>query len=322
MEQVFHHVPIMVEEILEHMAPRPGGIYLDGTLGGAGHAEQVLSRIQPDGLLVGIDRDEDALAASTARLARFGTGFRCFHGNYKEAKAILKNAGIGPLNGALLDLGVSSWQLDSAERGFSYQADAPLDMRMDRTQSLSAFEVVNTYPEKKLTDIFYRYGEERWSARIAKFIAEARSEHPIETTGELVDIIYHAIPAAARRDGPHPAKRTFQAIRIEVNAELDGLGNAVEDIASLLAPGGVLCVITFHSLEDRAVKEAMKRLENPCTCPPKAPICTCGKVPQGRMIPRKPIEPSEAEIEANPRARSAKLRIFHKADPGVPDRKG
>ena len=226
---------------------------------------------------------------------------------------MLEQAGIGPLDGALLDLGVSSWQLDNAQRGFSYQADAPLDMRMDKTQALTARTVVNEYDQRTLTELLYRYGEERWAPRIAAFIVERRRQAPIETTGELVELIYQAIPAGARRKGPHPAKRSFQAIRIEVNAELTGLKEAIEDIAGLLAPGGVLCVITFHSLEDRAVKEAMKRLENPCTCPPQAPICICGKVSQGRMIPRKPIEPSPQEVEANPRARSAKLRVFHRA---------
>ena len=314
MAQEFHHVPIMVEEIMEQMNPQPGGWYMDGTLGGGGHAFEVLSRIQPGGHLIGIDRDQEALAASGKRLACFGDSLITFHGNYKEAPELLREAGLGPLNGILLDLGVSSWQLDSAERGFSYQADAPLDMRMDKTQTLTAREVVNEYSQRELTDILYRYGEEKWAPRIAQFIVKERETAPIETTGQLVDIIYHAIPAGARRGGPHPAKRSFQAIRIEVNAELTGLKEAIEEIAGLLAPGGVLCVITFHSLEDRAVKEAMKHLENPCTCPPKAPICVCGKLPQGRMIPRKPIEPSDEEIEINPRSRSAKLRVFRKAD--------
>jgi len=313
MVQSFHHIPIMVNEVLEHLAPKPGGLYLDGTLGGGGHAQAVLSRIRPGGRLIGIDRDEEALEAAQLRLQDAKDSLTVFHGNYKEAPALLKEAGLGPLDGALLDLGVSSWQLDNAERGFSYQADAPLDMRMDKSQPLTARTVVNEYDQRTLTELLYRYGEERWAPRIASFIVERRKQAPIETTGELVELIYHAIPAGARRKGPHPAKRSFQAIRIEVNAELTGLKEAIEDIAGLLKPGGVLCVITFHSLEDRAVKEAMKHLENPCTCPPRAPVCICGKLPQGRMLPRKPIEPSPQEVEANPRARSAKLRVFHKA---------
>jgi 16S rRNA (cytosine1402-N4)-methyltransferase len=312
MEQAFHHVPIMVREILEQLDPQPGGVYLDGTLGGGGHAQAVLSRIAPTGRLVGIDRDEEALDAARSRLAEYGDALTTLHGNYKDAPALLSTAGIDTLQGALLDLGVSSWQLDSAQRGFSYQADAPLDMRMDRSQQLTAWDVVNTYSQDELRRLIYRYGEERWAPRIAEFIVKERARAPIDTTGALVETIYHAIPAGARRKGPHPAKRTFQAIRIEVNGELSGLSQAIEDIAGLLAQGGVLCVITFHSLEDRAVKEAMKRMEHPCTCPPKAPVCTCGKQPLGRMIPRKPIEPSDQEIEVNPRARSAKLRVFHK----------
>ena len=312
MGDVFHHVPIMVQEVLEHLNPQPSGVYMDGTLGGGGHAQAVLSRIAPSGRLIGIDRDEEALLAARSRLAAFGDSLITLHGNYKDAPALLSDAGIGPLQGALLDLGVSSWQLDSAERGFSYQADAPLDMRMDKSQGFTARDVVNNYSQDELRSMIYRYGEERWAPRIAEFIVKERMSAPIETTGELVETIYHAIPVGARRKGPHPAKRTFQAIRIEVNGELTGLSQAIEDIANLLAPGGVLCVITFHSLEDRAVKEAMKRMENPCTCPPKAPMCICGLQPKGRMTPRKPIEPSDAEIETNPRARSAKLRVFHK----------
>lgn len=307
----FRHVSILRDEICEILTEVPKGIFVDGTLGGGGHAEAVLSRLGEGARLYGIDRDPEALAASTARLAPFGDKFCALRGNFMDAKALLAAQGIEKIHGALLDLGVSSFQLDTARRGFSYNQDAPLDMRMDPSAPLSAYEVVNTYSQQDLTRIIKAYGEEKFASRIAKFIIDRR---PIETTLELSQCCIDAIPAAARRSGPHPAKRTFQAIRIEVNGELEGLGQAVTDFIDLLEPGGILCVITFHSLEDRAVKQAMQTAENPCTCPANFPVCVCGKTPLGRRDPRKPIEPSAAEIEMNPRARSAKLRVFRAVD--------
>lgn len=314
MAQTFQHVPILLSRCIEGLSPKSSGVYLDGTLGGGGHAEAVLERIGPGGRLYGIDRDGDALCAAGARLARFGSAFCPIHGNFKEAPRLLQERGVGGLDGILLDLGVSSWQLDAAERGFSYNADAPLDMRMDQTAALTAYDVVNTYPREALVRILREYGEEKWAPRIAAFMVERRSQRPIATTGDLVDLIMAAIPAGARRGGPHPAKRAFQAIRIEVNAELDGLGQAVCDLIECLKPEGRLCVITFHSLEDRAVKQAMRRMEQPCTCPASAPACVCGRKPQGKCTPRKPILPGEEEIARNPRSRSAKLRIFIRND--------
>jgi len=301
----FHHVSIMLPQVVAALAPAPGKVFVDGTLGGGGHTSALLAA---GAQVLGIDRDDDALAAAGKRLAEFGDRFRAVKGNFKDMPRLAER----PVDGILLDLGVSSWQLDAPERGFSYMNDAPLDMRMDQKASLSAYRVVNEYPEDRLKEILFRYGEEKFSPRIARAIAESRQSAPIATTGQLSEIITRAIPAAARRTGPHPAKRSFQAIRIEVNAELDGLSAAVEEMAELLKPGGHLAVITFHSLEDRAVKQAMAHLENPCTCGPKAPICVCGKVPLGRRNPHKAIEPDEEEINANPRARSAKLRVFER----------
>ncbi len=307
----FHHVSILRDVIAEAVARTGEGIFLDGTLGGGGHAEAVLSRITEGSRLIGIDRDPEALKAASARLAPFGERFVPVHGNFMQAGEILGSMGIGRIQGAVLDLGVSSFQLDTARRGFSYMQDAPLDMRMDPSAELSAYEVVNGYSQDELTRILRDYGEEKFASRIARFIVDRR---PVKTTFELSQICTDAIPASARRTGPHPAKRTFQAIRIEVNGELEGLGQAVSDLISLLAPGGVLAVLTFHSLEDRAVKQAMQKAENPCTCPPSFPVCVCGKKPLGRRDPRKPIEPSAQEIEMNPRARSAKLRLFRATD--------
>jgi len=303
----FRHVSILRDAIAEAVTGTPEGVFVDGTLGGGGHAEAVLSRLSPSARLIGIDRDPEALAAASARLAPYEDRFTAVHGNFMEAKRLLRELGIEKIQGAVLDLGVSSFQLDTARRGFSYMQDAPLDMRMDPDAELSAYEVVNSYGQDELTRILRDYGEEKFASRIARFIVERR---PVETTFELSQICTDAIPASARRTGPHPAKRTFQAIRIEVNGELDGLGQAVSDFIDLLAPGGVLAVLTFHSLEDRAVKQAMQKAENPCTCPPSFPVCVCGKKPLGRRDPRKAIEPSKEEIESNPRARSAKLRLF------------
>jgi len=309
--ETFRHVSILRDEITNILTEVPRGVFVDGTLGGGGHAEAVLSRLSPEGRLFGIDRDPEALAAASARLLPFGDRFQALRGNFMNAKELLAAQGIEKIHGALLDLGVSSFQLDTARRGFSYNQDAPLDMRMDPSAPLSAYDVVNTYSQEKLTRIIKAYGEEKFASRIAKFIIDRR---PIQTTLELSQLCVDAIPAAARRSGPHPAKRTFQAIRIEVNGELEGLGQAIRDFIDILEPGGILCVITFHSLEDRAVKQAMQTAENPCTCPPSFPVCVCGKTPLGSRDPRKPIEPSAEEIEANPRARSAKLRVFRAVD--------
>jgi 16S rRNA (cytosine1402-N4)-methyltransferase len=310
----FAHVPIMPGRILGYLDPRPGMTFMDGTLGGGGHAGEVLEKVTPGGRLIGIDLDDDALEECRRRLGRFGDAFIPVKGNFKNAAQILGKLNIEKINGALLDLGVSSWQLDEAERGFSYSYDGPLDMRMDRSAGLSAWDVVNTYEVKRLAKVIKDYGEDHFASRIASFIAERRARKPIDTTSELSETVTAAIPARYRREGPHPAKRTFQAIRIEVNAELEGLGQAVESIVGLLADGGRLCVLTFHSLEDRAVKQAMKKLENPCTCPKDAPYCVCGKESLGKMLTRKPEEPDEAEQESNSRSRSAKLRVFERSN--------
>ena len=263
-------------------------------------------------MLIGIDRDEDAINASSERLKGYECRVELVKDEFRNIKKILKDLDIQEIDGALLDLGVSSFQLDEPERGFSYMQDAPLDMRMDRQSGFSAYDVVNGYEEKELARIIKDYGEERWAARIASFIANARKEKPIETTGELVSEIKKAIPAAARRDGPHPAKRTFQAIRIEVNDELDSLAGALEDFVDVLAPEGRLCVITFHSLEDRIAKETFNRRLNPCTCPPEFPVCVCGKKPDIKKITKKPLRPTDEELERNPRSRSAKVRVIEK----------
>lgn len=308
----FRHVPVLLGECLEGLSIKPDGIYVDGTLGGGGHASAVCERLSGEGTLIGIDRDRDAIDAAGKRLENYPCRKIFVNRNYSDIKEILKDNGIDSIDGALLDLGVSSFQLDNAERGFSYMNDAPLDMRMNRNDSLTAKDVVNGYSKADLTRIISAYGEERWASRIASFIEEARKEKPIETTGELTEIIKAAIPASARRTGPHPAKRTFQAIRIEVNEELTRLEKALEDFCDVLSPGGRLCVISFHSLEDRIVKDVMARRADPCTCPPDIPVCVCGKVADIRKITRKPVVPSGKEQEDNPRARSAKLRICEK----------
>ena len=308
----FRHVPVLLDECLEGLSIKPDGIYVDGTLGGGGHASAVCERLSGSGTLIGIDRDRDARDAAGKRLENYPCRKIFVNRNYSDIKEILKDNGIDSIDGALLDLGVSSFQLDNAERGFSYMNDAPLDMRMNRDDSLTAKDVVNGYSRADLTRIISAYGEERWASRIASFIEEARKEKPIETTGELTEIIKAAIPASARRTGPHPAKRTFQAIRIEVNEELTRLEKALEDFCDVLSPGGRLCVISFHSLEDRIVKDVMARRADPCTCPPDIPVCVCGKVADIKKITRKPVVPSVEEQEDNPRARSAKLRICEK----------
>ena len=308
----FHHIPVMLMPCLEALNLMPDGIYADATLGGAGHSSEIAKRLSDKGRLIGFDRDPEAIAASSKRLAPFESRVTLVNRNYKEVKSALSELSIPYLNGALMDLGVSSHQLDEADRGFSYMQDAPLDMRMNPADPLSAADIVNTYSKEELEHIIYTYGEERWAKRIVEFILDARTTAPIETTGQLVDIIKKAVPKDARRDGPHPAKRTFQAIRIEVNNELSGLTEALHDFIDVLAPSGHLAVITFHSLEDRIVKTIFKEREKGCTCPPEYPACICGKKSAGRVLTRKPILPTDAEINENPRARSAKLRVFEK----------
>ncbi len=308
----FKHVSVLYEECMEGLNIDPCGIYVDGTLGGGGHASGICERLSEKGTLIGIDRDRDALAAAEKRLEKYSCRKIFVQSNYSDIKSVLEELGIDHIDGALLDLGVSSFQLDNPERGFSYMQDAPLDMRMSRDDKLTAYTVVNTYSGEALKNLIYKYGEERWASRIADFIVKARREKPISTTYELVDIIKAAIPAAARRDGPHPAKRTFQAIRIEVNDELGQLERAVDEFCDVLSPGGRICVITFHSLEDRIVKEAINRRINPCTCPKEFPVCVCGKIGDITKKSGKPILPGEEEVETNPRARSAKLRVAEK----------
>ena len=308
----FEHVSVMLCETVDLLGVREGGVYVDGTLGGGGHSAEILRRIRPNGHLYGIDRDEDALAAATQRLGG-DTCFTALHGNFHDVRALLATQGVEKIDGMILDLGVSSYQLDTAERGFSYHADAPLDMRMDRTQQLDAREIVNTWDEKEIARIIRDYGEENWAARIASIICEHRAQKPLETTGDLVACVDAAIPKKIRmKDSGHSARRTFQALRIAVNDELEPLKRALEDIAALLNPGGRLCVITFHSLEDRIVKNAFKRMADPCTCPKSFPVCICGKKPVVRLVTRRPITASEAELAENPRARSASLRVVEK----------
>lgn len=308
----FNHKSVLFDECMEHLDIKPGGIYVDGTLGGGGHSSGICERLGSEGLLIGIDRDEDALAAAKERLAEYQCKKLFVQSNYSDIKDVLAENGIDGIDGALLDLGVSSFQLDNADRGFSYMQTAPLDMRMNRRDGLTAYDVVNTYSRQELTDIIKKYGEEKWASRIATFITDRRKEKPIENTEELVEIIKAAIPAKARREGPHPAKRTFQAIRIEVNDELGQLKKAVGDFCDVLNPGGRLCIISFHSLEDRIVKDIFNERFDPCICPKDFPMCVCGRKPQIKKITKKPIVAGEDELEENPRARSAKLRVAEK----------
>lgn len=308
----FNHKSVLFDECMEHLDIKPGGIYVDGTLGGGGHSSGICERLGSEGLLIGIDRDEDALAAAKERLAEYQCKKLFVQSNYSDIKDVLAENGIDGIDGALLDLGVSSFQLDNADRGFSYMQTAPLDMRMNRRDGLTAYDVVNTYSRQELTDIIKKYGEEKWASRIATFITDRRKEKPIENTEELVEIIKAAIPAKARREGPHPAKRTFQAIRIEVNDELGQLKKAVGDFCDVLNPGGRLCIISFHSLEDRIVKDIFNERFDPCICPKDFPVCVCGRKPQIKKITKKPIVAGEDELEENPRARSAKLRVAEK----------
>ena len=305
----FHHISVLLNECIDNLNIRPDGIYVDGTMGGGGHSLEIAKRLTT-GRVICIDQDPNAHEAAGKRLAEYKDRITFVRDNFGNIANILDSLGIEKIDGMLLDIGVSSHQLDEAERGFSYQQDAPLDMRMNPDRPFSAYDVVNGYDEDELDRVIFTYGEERWARRIAQFIVKEREAKPIETTGELVDIIKKAVPKGARKDGPHPAKRTFQAIRIEVNGELEVLQRAIDDVAARLAVGGRLCIITFHSLEDRIVKEAFRKQENPCICPPQFPVCVCGKKPLGRVITRKPILPSKEELEENPRSRSAKLRVL------------
>ena len=307
----FHHVSVLPEETLAALRIRPDGIYVDCTLGGAGHAGRIAAQLSPAGHLIGIDQDEVAIDAAQERLVAVKCGVTLVHDNFRNLRAILEREGISSVEGILFDLGISSPQIDTAERGFSYMQDAPLDMRMDRRAAHSARTVVNEYTAEALTEIFYTYGEERWAKRIAEFIIEERAQHPIETTGELVAVIDRAVPKAVRAQGGHPAKRVFQAIRIEVNEELTILADAMQDAVDMLSAGGRLAVITFHSLEDRIVKRTLKQLVQGCICPPKTPVCICGHTPKVRLI-GKARAASAAECAANPRAKSAKLRAAEK----------
>ena len=308
----FEHQSVLLWECIEALQIKPNGIYVDGTLGGAGHSAQIAKRLGENGRLIGIDQDEAAIAVAGERLAQFGDKVTIVRNNYCAMKEIAAEYAKDGLDGILLDLGVSSYQLDTVERGFSYRYDAPLDMRMDRRQTVSARDIVNDYSEMELFRVIKEYGEEQFAKNIAKHIVNARKEKPIETTFELNELIKAAIPAKKRATGGHPSKRTFQAIRIECNHELDVLRDTLEDMISLLKPNGRLCIITFHSLEDRIVKMAMKKAENPCICPPSFPICTCGRVSQGHVITNKPILPGEEELQNNSRSKSAKLRVFEK----------
>jgi len=306
----FYHVPVLKDECIEALNIKPDGIIIDGTIGGAGHSSEIVKRLG-SGRLIGIDQDYNAINAAKERLSAY-RNVTFVNTNFKYIKQILADLNISQINGALLDLGVSSHQLDTPQRGFSYQEDAPLDMRMDTRKSFSAYNVVNEYSEERLAEIIFNYGEDRWAKRIAEFIVSERKKSPIETTYQLVSVIKKAVPLGARKDGPHPAKRTFQAIRIEVNGELSLLKQSIEDFAQSLAPGGRLAVITFHSLEDRIVKNVFASLASGCICPKEFPVCVCGKKPEGKIITKKPVVSSEKELAENPRARSAKLRVFEK----------
>jgi len=308
----FKHTSVLLEETIEGLNIRPGGIYVDGTLGGGGHSFHIASALTEGGKLIGIDQDEAAIRAAGERLAPFGDKVTIVRSNYRNTAEVLKTLGIDKIDGMMLDLGVSSYQLDTKERGFSYRFDTTLDMRMDTRQTLTAKDIVNGYSEMDLFRIIRDYGEDKFAKNIAKHIVRARQEKEIETTGELNEIIKAAIPAKMRAEGGHPSKRTFQAIRIECNRELEVLKESLTELIGLLNPGGRLCIITFHSLEDRIVKTAFKQAENPCTCPSSFPVCVCGKESKGKVITGKPILPGEEELLENSRSKSAKLRIFER----------
>ena len=306
----FAHKSVLLEETIDNLNIKPDGIYVDGTLGGAGHSEQIVKRLGEGGRLIGIDQDEDAIAAASKRLEPYGDKVTIVRDNYQNFRRILDELDIKKVDGILLDLGVSSYQLDNADRGFTYRVDAPLDMRMDNRQTKTAKDIVNDYSEAELFRILKDYGEERYAKSIAYHICKYRENKVIETTEELNDIIRGSIPAKARNGQGHPSKQTFQAIRIELNRELDVLRDSIDGMIASLNPGGRLCIITFHSLEDRIVKLAFRKNENPCICPPNFPVCTCGRKPFGKVITRKPIIPGERELEENSRSKSSKLRVF------------
>lgn len=310
----FKHKSVLLKETMEYLKIKPDGIYVDGTLGGGGHAYEICRRLSSKGKFIGIDQDEDAIKAATRRLSEFEDRIKISRNNYCKMREVLAENAVYKVDGIVLDLGVSSYQLDDATRGFSYMSDAPLDMRMDRRQRFTAKDLVNTYSEMELYRIIRDYGEDKFAKNIAKHIVAARADKEIETTGELTEIIKAAIPAKIRMNSGHPAKRTFQAIRIELNHELEVLQDSLEDMIDILNPGGRICIITFHSLEDRIVKNIYKKSENPCTCPDDFPVCICGKKPLGKSVTRKPILPSEEEIAYNPRSKSAKLRVFEKIE--------
>ena len=308
----FKHKSVLLEETVDGLAIKPDGIYVDGTLGGGGHAFEVCSRLNEQGRFIGIAQDAAAIEAASERLRDFGEKVTIIRSNYCEMKSRLHEIGVDKVDGIVIDLGVSSYQLDTAERGFSYRVDAPLDMRMDQRQQLTAREIVNTYSEADLFRVIRDYGEDKFAKNIAKHIVIERQKAPIETTGQLNEIIRHAIPMKFQKTAGHPSKRTFQAIRIELNRELDVLRESLDDMIEMLNPGGRICIITFHSLEDRIVKSAFRKNENPCICPSHFPVCVCGNVSKGKVITRKPILPSEEELEYNSRSKSAKLRIFER----------
>ncbi|MCM1124189.1 MAG: 16S rRNA (cytosine(1402)-N(4))-methyltransferase RsmH [Eubacterium sp.] len=308
----FKHTSVLLEETIDNLQIKPEGIYVDGTLGGGGHSFQIAAKLTGAGRLIGIDQDEAAIEAAGVRLKPYEKRVTLIRDNYRNAKQVLKGLGIEKTDGIVLDLGVSSFQLDNAERGFSYKYDTALDMRMDQRQQLTAADIINDYDEMQLYRVIKDYGEEQFAKNIAKHIVNARKDKPIETTGELNEIIKAAIPAKMRATGGHPSKRTFQAIRIECNQELEVLKESLDDFIEMLSPGGRLCIITFHSLEDRIVKTSFRKNENPCTCPPDFPVCVCGQVSRGRVITRKPILPSGKELAVNKRSKSAKLRVFEK----------
>lgn len=309
----FRHISVLLEETIDSLNIKPDGIYVDGTLGGGGHSLEICRRLGENGRLIGIDQDMDAIHAATERLHEYADKVTIVHSNYQDIDSVLRGQGISGVDGIVLDLGVSSYQLDNAERGFTYRENTPLDMRMDQSQTMTAKDIVNEYSEMELFRIIKGYGEDSFAKNIAKHIVLARQQKPIETTGELNEIIKAAIPAKVRQNGGHPSKKTFQAIRIELNRELDVLEQSLDKMIGLLNPGGRLAVITFHSLEDRIVKNIFRRNMNPCICPPEFPVCTCGRIPTGRVVTRKPIIPDETEIEHNKRAKSSKLRVFEKA---------
>lgn len=308
----FKHKSVLLEEVIENLKIKSDGVYVDGTLGGGGHAYEVCKRLSPEGRFIGIDQDEAAIAAAGKRLEEFGEQVTIIRSNYVNMKKELQKININKVDGILLDLGVSSYQIDAADRGFTYKTDAPLDMRMDQRQELTAADIVNHYDELELYRIIRDYGEDKFAKNIAKHIAKARVNKEIETTGELTEIIKNAIPMKVRALGGHPAKKTFQAIRIELNKELEVLRNSLDEMIDMLNEDGRVCVITFHSLEDRIVKRIFKNSENPCTCPSDFPICVCGKKSKGKVITRKPIVPGDEEIEENKRSKSSKLRVFEK----------